>query len=126
MLLRQLGEACDKSRFKLMFGVQELLYRSPEFQFQADMLNKLEDRYDDLIITKEDVAYVVKERLLKKDLHQKTKIREHLLKFAHLFEGINTNPNEFIDLFPVHPNYVSYFERIKHGKVKGKFCKRFP
>jgi hypothetical protein len=26
MLLRQLGEACDNSRFKLMFGVQELLY----------------------------------------------------------------------------------------------------
>lgn len=123
MLLRQLGEACDNSRFKLMFGVQELLYRSPEFQFQADMLNKIEDRYADLIITKEDVAFVVKERLLKKDLHQKAKIREHLLKFAHLFEGINTNLNEFIDLFPVHPNYVSYFEKIKHGKSQREILK---
>jgi hypothetical protein len=123
MLLRQLGEACDNSRFKLMFGVQELLYRSPEFQFQADMLNKIEDRYADLIITKEDVSFVVKERLLKKDLHQKAKIREHLLKFAHLFEGINTNPNEFIDLFPVHPNYVSYFEKIKHGKSQREILK---
>jgi len=123
MLLRQLGEACDNSRFKLMFGVQELLYRSPEFQFQADMLNKIEDRYSDLIITKEDVSFVVKERLLKKDLHQKAKIREHLLKFAHLFEGINTNLNEFIDLFPVHPNYVSYFEKIKHGKSQREILK---
>lgn len=123
MLLRQLGEACDNSRFKLMFGVQELLYRSPEFQFQADMLNKIEDRYSDLNITKEDVSYVVKERLLKKDLHQKNKIREHLLKFAHLFEGINTNLNEFIDLFPVHPNYVSYFEKIKHGKSQREILK---
>lgn len=123
MLLRQLGEACDNSRFKLMFGVQELLYRSPEFQFQAEMLIRLEDRYADLIITKEDVAYVVKERLLKKDIHQKAKIREHLLKFAHLFEGINTNLNEFIDLFPVHPNYVSYFEKIKHGKSQREILK---
>jgi hypothetical protein len=123
MLLRQLGEACDNSRFKLMFGVQELLYRSPEFQFQADMLNKIEDRYSDLNITKEDVSYVVKERLLKKDLHQKNKIREHLLKFAYLFEGINTNLNEFIDLFPVHPNYVSYFEKIKHGKSQREILK---
>lgn len=123
MLLRQLGEACDNSRIKLMFGVQELLYRSPEFQFQADMLNKIEDRYADLIITKEDVSYVVKERLLKKDIHQKAKIREHLLKFAHLFEGINTNLNEFIDLFPVHPNYVSYFEKIKHGKSQREILK---
>jgi len=123
MLLRQLGEACDNSRFKLMFGVQELLYRSPEFQFQADMLNKIEDRFDDLIITKEDVSFVVKERLLKKDIHQKSKIREHLLKYAHLFDGINTNLNEFIDLFPVHPNYVSYFEKIKHGKSQREILK---
>lgn len=123
MLLRQLGEACDNSRFKLMYGVQELLYRSPEFQFQADMLNKIEDRYADLIITKDDVSFVVKERLLKKDIHQKSKIREHLLKYAHLFEGINTNLNEFIDLFPVHPNYVSYFEKIKHGKSQREILK---
>ena len=123
MLLRQLGEACNNSRFKLMFGVQELLYRSPEFQFQADMLNKIEDRYADLIITKEDVSFVVKERLLKKDIHQKAKIREHLLKFAYLFEGINTNLNEFIDLFPVHPNYISYFEKIKHGKSQREILK---
>ena len=123
MLIRQLGELCDNSRFKLIFGVQELLYRTPEFQFQAEMLNKVEDRYSDLIITKEDVAFVVKERLLKKDLHQKKKIREHLLKFAHLFEGINSNLNEYVDLFPVHPNYVSYFERIKHGKSQREILK---
>jgi len=123
MLLRQLGETCDNSRFKLMFGVQELLYRSPEFQFQADMLNKIEDRFADLIITKEDVSFVVKERLLRKDIHQKARIREHLLRFAHLFEGINTNLNEFIDLFPVHPNYISYFERIRHGKSQREILK---
>jgi hypothetical protein len=123
MLLRQLGEACDTSRFKIMFGVQELLYRSPEFQYQAEMLNKVEDRYDDLIITKEDVSYVVKQRLLKKDEHQKAAIREHMLKFAHLFEGINGNLNEYVDLFPVHPSYISYFERIKHGKSQREILK---
>ena len=123
MLLRQLGEVCDNSRFKIMFGVQEMLYRAPEFQFAAEMLNKIEDRFSDLIITKEDVSFVVKERLLKKDNHQKNKIREHLLKYAHLFEGINTNLNEFIELFPVHPNYVSYFERIKHGKSQREILK---
>ena len=123
MLLRQLGEVCDNSRLKIMFGVQEMLYRAPEFQFAAEMLNKIEDRFSDLIITKEDVAFVVKERLLKKDVHQKNKIRDHLLKYAHLFESINTNLNEFIDLFPVHPNYVSYFERIKHGKSQREILK---
>lgn len=123
MLLRQLGEACDNSRFKIMFGVQELLYRSPEFQFAAQMLNKVEDRFADIIITKEDVAFVVKGRLLKKDNHQKQKIRDHLLKFSHLFDGINTNLNEYVDLFPVHPSYVSHFEQIKHGKHQREILK---
>lgn len=123
MLLRQVGEACDGSRFKIMFGVQELLYRSPEFQFAAEMLNKVEDRFADIIITKDDVAYVVKERLLKKDPHQKQLIRDHLLKFAPLFDGINTNLNEYVDLFPVHPSYVSNFERIKHGKSQREILK---
>lgn len=123
MLLRQLGEACHNSRFKLMFGVQELLYRSPEFQFQAEMLNKVEDRYSDLIITKEDVSFVVKERLLKKDIHQKAKIREHLIKFAPQFERINTDLNEFVDLFPVHPTYITHFEKIKHGKSQREILK---
>lgn len=123
MLLRQVGEACDGSRFKIMFGVQELLYRSPEFQFAAEMLNKVEDRFADIIITKDDVAYVVKERLLKKDPHQKQMIRDHLLKFAPLFDGINTNLNEYVDLFPVHPSYVSHFERIKHGKSQREILK---
>ncbi|MDG7002250.1 MAG: hypothetical protein JRN15_24400, partial [Nitrososphaerota archaeon] len=123
MLLRQLGESCDNSRFKLMFGVQELLYRSPEFQFQAEMLNKVEDRYADLIITKDDVSFVVKERLLKKNEHQKKQIQDHLLQFAHLFDGINTRLTEFIDLFPVHPSYINYFEQIRHGKSQREILK---
>lgn len=123
MLLRQLGEASDQSRFRLMFGVQELLYRSPEFQFQADMLLKIQDRYDDLIITREDVSFVVKERLLRKSEHQKGQVREHLLQFAHLYEGVNTRLNEFTDLFPVHPAYIQHFEQIKHGKSQREILK---
>jgi hypothetical protein len=57
--------------------VQESLYRSPAFHFAADMLNKVNDRYNDIQITKEDVAFIVKNRLLKKDAHQKQKIKEH-------------------------------------------------
>ncbi|MFH0736764.1 MAG: DUF6079 family protein [bacterium] len=123
MLLRQLGELCDNSRFKIMFGVQEILYRSPEFQFQSEMLNKIEDRFVDLIITKDDVSFVVKERLLKKDLNQKNNIREHLLKFSHLFDGIHNDLNEYVDLFPVHPSYINYFGKIKHGKGQREILK---
>jgi len=123
MFLRSIGEACDASRFKIMFGVQELLYSSPEFHFQAETLNKVEDRYDDFIITREDVSFVVKERLLKKDEHQKALIRSHLEKFAHLYNDLQANFNHYVDLFPVHPSYIRHFENIRHGKSQREILK---
>src|SRR5699024_12262351 len=77
---------------------------------------KEEDRYADLIITMEDISFVVQQRLLKKNEHQKDQIREHLLEFSHLFDGINNHLNKYVNLFPVHPEYIDQFENIKHGK----------
>ncbi|MBP8016679.1 hypothetical protein KAZ01_01605 [Candidatus Gracilibacteria bacterium] len=127
IVLQKVGEACDSSsastRFRFMFGVQELLYQAPEFQFQAEMLNKVEDRYDDLIITKEDVAFVVKNRLLKKDEHQKANIRKHIEKFSYLYEDLHNNFNEYVEMYPVHPAYIENFSQIKHGKSQREILK---
>ncbi|MBO7485543.1 MAG: hypothetical protein J6T84_05730 [Spirochaetaceae bacterium] len=123
MTLRQLEEACDGSRFKFMYGVQEHIYRDPLLAHVSETLNKTDDRLSEVKIDKIDVEYVVKNRLLKKTPEQKQRIREHLLKFSHLFDGLNTNLNEFVELFPVHPSYISTFQQIKHGKDKREILK---
>ena len=123
MTLRQLEEACDGSRFKFMYGVQEHIYRDPLLAHVSETLNKTDDRLSEVKIDKIDVEYVVKNRLLKKTPEQKQRIREHLNKFSHLFDGLNTNLNEFVELFPVHPSYISTFQQIKHGKDKREILK---
>lgn len=123
MTLRQMGEMCDGSRFKVIYGVQEQLYRDPMLTPAADSLNKVQARFDEVLITKEDVAFVVKNRLLKKTPEQKARIREHLNKFSHLFDGLNTNLNDYVELFPVHPSYIATFQQIKHGKDKREILK---
>lgn len=123
MTLRQMGEMCDGSRFKVIYGVQEQLYRDPMLAPAADTLNKVQARFDEVLITKEDVAFVVKNRLLKKTAEQKQRIREHLNKFSHLFNGLNTNLNDYAELFPVHPSYIATFQQIKHGKDKREILK---
>lgn len=123
MTLRQMGEMCDGSRFKVIYGVQEQLYRDPMLAPAADTLNKVQARFDEFLITKEDVAFVVKNRLLKKTSEQKARIREHLNKFSHLFDGLNTNLNDYVELFPVHPAYIATFQQIKHGKDKREILK---
>ena len=122
-VLQALGQACDSSKFKFVFGVQEMIYHSSEFQFAADMLQKVNDRYKDIMITKEDVAYIVKNRLLSKDEHQKQKIKDHLDPFLKLFTDMHGRTQDYVELFPVHPTYFENFERIRIGKSQREILK---
>ncbi len=122
-VLQALGQACDKSKFKFMFGVQEMIYHAAEFQFAATMLQQVNDRYKDILITKEDVAYIVKHRLLRKNEHQKQKIRSHLDPFLYLFTDMHGRTEDYIELFPVHPSYFENFEKIRIGKSQREILK---
>jgi hypothetical protein len=122
-VLQALGQACDKSKFKFIFGVQEMIYHSPEFQFAAEMLQKVNDRYKDIMITKEDVAFIVKNRLLRKDEHQKQKIKSHLDPFLSLFTDMHGRTQDYVELYPVHPSYFENFEKIRIGKSQREILK---
>ena len=122
-VLQALGQACDGTKLKFIFGVQEMIYHSSEFQFAAEMLQKVNDRYKDIMITKEDVAFIVKNRLLNKNEHQKQKIKDHLDGFLHLFSDMNARTQDYVELFPVHPTYFENFERIKIGKSQREILK---
>ena len=122
-VLQALGQACDSSKFKFVFGVQELIYHSTEFQFAAAMLQKVNDRYKDIMIKKEDVAFIVKKRLLSKDEHQKQKVKEHLEPFQALFTDLHARTDEYVELFPVHPSYFENFEKIRIGKSQREILK---
>ncbi len=122
-VLQALGQACNSSKFKFIFGVQEMIYHSPEFQFAAEMLQKVNDRYKDIIITKDDVAYIVKNRLLKKNEHQKQKIKDHLDPFLKFFTDMHARTQDYIELFPVHPTYFENFEKIRIGKSQREILK---
>ena len=110
--LRELGEVCKGSRFRFIAGVQESLFDNPRFQFVADTLRRVKDRFEQLRIARDDVAFVVAERILKKDAKQQALIREHLKQFAQLYGSMNERMEEFVRLFPVHPAYLDTFERV--------------
>ena len=110
--LRELGEVCKGSRFRLIAGVQESLFDNPRFQFVADTLRRVKDRFEQVRIARDDVAFVVAERILKKDAKQQALIREHLKQFAPLYGSMNERMEEFVRLFPIHPAYLDTFERV--------------
>ena len=110
--LREIGEVCRSTRFRFVCGVQESLFDSPRFQFVADSIRRVKDRFEQVRIAREDVAYVVAERLLKKTPEQSGRIREHLEQFGSLYGSMNERLDEFVRLFPVHPAYLETFERV--------------
>ncbi len=111
-LLREIGEVCGDIRFRFVAGVQEAIFDSPQFAFAADTLRRVRDRFEQIHIARRDVKYVVAERLLKKTTDQQVKIREHLAPFARFYGDMNAKMDEFVRLFPVHPDYIDVFERI--------------
>ncbi|MBN2885452.1 MAG: ATP-binding protein, partial [Chromatiaceae bacterium] len=110
--LREVGEVCRGLRFRFMGGVQEAIFDSPRFAFVADSIRRVKDRFEQILIARSDVKFVVAERLLKKTAEQQARIRDYLMPFAKYYGGLNERLDEFVRLFPVHPDYIDTFERV--------------
>jgi len=110
--LRELGEFIKTSRFRLVSGVQEQLFDNPTFSFISDTMSKIKDRFEQVIIRKEDTSYVVSERILNKTPEQKAKIREHLLPFCPLYKEMSERIEDYVELFPIHPAYIDVFNKV--------------
>jgi Family of unknown function (DUF6079) len=110
--LREIGEVCKDLRFRFIAGVQEAIFDSPRFSFVADSIRRVKDRFEQVLIARNDIKFVVAERLLKKNAEQQAKIREYLTPFAKYYSNMNERMDEFVRLFPVHPDYIDTFERV--------------
>lgn len=110
--LREIGEVCKTLRFRFIAGLQEAIFESSQFQFAADSLRRVKDRFEQILIARNDVKFVVAERLLKKTAEQQALIRAHLEPFAKYYSDLHSRMDEYVRLFPVHPDYISTFELI--------------
>jgi hypothetical protein len=110
--LREVGEIPKDLRFRFVAGVQEAIFDSLRFSHVADSLRRVKDRFEQLLIARKDVKFVVAERLLKKRGEQQTRIRDYLAPFTKFYGSMNERLDEFVRLFPVHPDFIDTFERI--------------
>ena len=110
--LREIGEVCKDLRFRFIAGVQEAIFDSPRFGFVADSIRRVKDRFEQILIARRDVKFVVAQRLLRKTGEQQARIKEYLTPFARFYGHMNERMDEYVDLFPVHPDYIDTFERV--------------
>lgn len=117
--LREIGEVAKHLRFRFVAGVQEAIFDSSRFQHVADSLRRVKDRFTQILLARQDVSFVVAERLLKKTTDQQDKIRSYLTPFAKFYGSMNERMDEYVRLFPVHPDYIGTFERLVFTEKRG-------
>ena len=110
--LREIGEVCKSLRFRFIAGVQEAIFDSDRFAYVADSIRRVKDRFEQVLIARRDIQFVVARRLLRKTGEQQARIRDHLTPFAKFYGHMNERMDEFVRLFPVHPDYVGTFDRV--------------
>jgi Family of unknown function (DUF6079) len=118
-ILRQIGEVTRHLKFRFVAGVQEAIFDSVRFQHVADSMRRVNERFTQILIDRQDVSFVVSERLLKKSADQQNKIREYLTPFAKFYGSMNERMDEYVRLFPVHPDYLKTFEQIHFTEKRG-------
>ncbi|MFE9128648.1 DUF6079 family protein [Streptomyces sp. NPDC007148] len=110
--LREMGEFCRDERFRVIAGVQETIFDNPRFAAAQDEVRRVRERFQSFRIARDDVAYVVQRRILRKNAEQKNRIRDHLARFAPAFESLGRDLEAFVEMFPVHPAYLKTFEAL--------------
>lgn len=118
-ILRQIGEVTKHLKFRFVAGVQEAIFDSVRFQHVADSMRRVNERFTQILIDRQDVSFVVSARLLKKSADQQNKIREYLTPFAKFYGSMNERMDEYVRLFPVHPDYLKTFEQIHFTEKRG-------
>ena len=117
--LREIGEVTKHLRFRFVAGVQEAIFDSSRFQHVADSLRRVSERFTQVLLARQDVSFVVAERLLKKSADQQDKIRNYLTPFSKFYGNMNERMDEYVRLFPVHPDYINTFEQLVFTEKRG-------
>lgn len=110
--MRELGEIVKTTRFRFICGVQEALFDNSAFRQVSSSLLKMKDRFEQVLIRSEDIAYVAKQRVLHKTPEQKAIIREHLQRFCPLYQNMASRLEDYVDMFPIHPVYIDTFQHM--------------
>jgi len=110
--LRELGEVTSETAFRFVGGTQEALFGSPSFAQVQTALTRVRDRFVQVVIAREDIAFVVARRLLNKSDEQLARVTEHLSRFEPLYGGLAERMAEYAALFPFHPAYLQMFQDL--------------
>jgi hypothetical protein len=111
-ILREIGEVTKHLRFRFVAGVQEAIFDSNRFQHVADSLRRVKERFTQSCSPGRTSASSSPSACSRRRPTSRTRSATYLTKFAKFYSSMNERMDEYVRLFPVHPEYIGTFERM--------------
>jgi len=117
--LRILGQVSQDIDFLFIGSMQENVFSNPKYINEADSIERVEARFHQITISREDIKTVISKRLLKKNAKQYEEVEDLLSDYKRMFPLINSDPDKYIELFPVHPKVIDVFSELPYFEKRG-------
>ncbi len=117
--LRIMGQMAQTQDFMLICSMQEDVFSSPKFKDIAKEIGRVEERFQNIIIHKEDVEKVISERIVPKTDIQKTQLEQKMSVYMEKIEEVSKNIDSYINLFPLTPTLINMFASLPYFEKRG-------
>lgn len=117
--LRVLGQVCQDQDLMFVGSMQEDVFTSNKFKNVASELGRIGERFQNIIIHKEDIKKVIVNRIVAKNKKQRHKLETKLAPYAEKITDVGTNMHEYVDLFPLTPFLLELFGDLPYFEKRG-------
>ena len=117
--LRVLGQAAKECDFTFVGAMQELVFTSPTYIDQAESFGRVSERFNVITIRKEDIKEVIAKRVVAKTPEQLLELDNLFKEYTKYFSIVQTNKEDYIKLFPLHPYTIQIFSELPYFEKRG-------
>ena len=117
--LREISETCVGLNFRFIAGLREKSADDPAGGFVTQFIRQAQDCLVPISIPSTNARFVAGHRLLRKTTEQQATVRAYLAPFAKHYGNMLARMDEFVTLFPIHPDYLDFVGRIRLGEQQG-------
>ncbi|HOX85133.1 MAG TPA: BREX-3 system P-loop-containing protein BrxF [bacterium] len=117
--LRVLGQVCQDQDFMFVGSMQEDVFSSPKFQDVAAEIGRIGERFQTIIIHKEDIKKVIAERIVSKSAKHRHLLEQKFKPYAEKIEPVSRELDDYIDLFPLTPLLIELFSDLPYFEKRG-------
>jgi len=117
--LRVIGQVCQDQDMMFIGSMQEDVFSSPKFRDVASEIGRIGERFQNIIIHREDVKRVISQRIVPKSDSQKHLLESKFKPFAEKIDDVSRNIDDYVDLFPLTPFLIDLFSELPYFEKRG-------